>query len=401
MASLNFDHHRSPEVLIQDFNSYVRTLILNRPRYLNALSGEMLSQLLQLFLAYEHDAKVKLVILKGNGKAFSVGGDIAEVDRLLDSGDWKLGLKATAEVSKLIYLIATYSKPQLSIANGMAMGRGAALYVSSRFRIATENSIFSMPETALGAVPETGASYFLSRLPRFFGEYLALTGAQLDGSEMLACGIATNFVPAAKLVLLEQELLASTGALTSSCDDLVSYVSSIISKYSIQPALKERGSAWHNMDVIEKCFSKSTVEEVASALEKEATDDIDDGHVNGGNNPWLTSTIESLKKASPISLKIALRSIREGRSQGLGEYLVREYRIACRIARGEISTDFREGLSALLVDRDRIKKWEPCKLELVSDQMVDRYFSKLENDDEELKELELPARSNSPAFAKL
>ncbi|KAL6129313.1 hypothetical protein ACLB2K_072665 [Fragaria x ananassa] len=399
MASLNSDGHRNPEVLVQDSNPSVKTVTLNRPRHLNALSGEMLSQLLQLFLAYEHDAKVKLVILKGNGKAFSAGGDIAEVARLLDSGNWRLGLKATAEVCELLYLIATYSKPQVSIVNGMVMGRGAAIYVSSRFRIATENSIFSMPETALGGVPEN--SYFLSRLPRFLEEYLALTGAQLDGPEMFACGIATHFVPAAKLVLLEQELLASTGALTSSCDDLVSYVSSIISKYSIQPALKERGSAWHNMDVIEKCFPKSTVEEVASALEKEATDDIDDGHVNGGNNPWLTSTIESLKKASPISLKIALRSIREGRSQGLGECLVREYRIACRIARGEISTDFREGLSALLVDRDRIKKWEPCKLELVSDKMVDRYFSKLENDDEELKELELPARSNSPAFAKL
>nr|XP_004307143.2 PREDICTED: 3-hydroxyisobutyryl-CoA hydrolase 1-like [Fragaria vesca subsp. vesca] len=351
----------------------------------------MLSQLLQLFLAYEHDAKVKLVILKGNGKAFSAGGDIAEVARLLDSGDWRLGLKATAEVCKLLYLIATYSKPQVSIVNGKVMGRGAAIYVSSRFRIATENSIFSMPETALGGVPEN--SYFLSRLPRFLGEYLALTGAQLDGPEMLACGIATHFVPAAELAMLEQELLASIGALTSettsSCDDLISYVSSIISKYSIQPALKERGSAWHNMDVIEKCFSKSTVE-VVSSLEKQATD-ID------GDNPWLTSTIESLKKASPISLKIALRSIREGRSQGLGECLVQEYRIACRIARGEISTDFRGGFTALLVDRNRIKKWEPSELELVSDQMVDRYFSKLEDDDE-VKELELPARSNLPTI---
>ncbi|KAL6124703.1 hypothetical protein ACLB2K_077214 [Fragaria x ananassa] len=192
----------------------------------------------------------------------------------------------------------------------MVMGRGAAIYVSSRFRIATENSIFSMPETALGGVPEN--SYFLSRLPRFLGEYLALTGAQLDGPEMLACGIATHFVPAAELAMLEQELLASIGALTrettSSCDDLISY-------------------------------------------------------------------------ASPISLKIALRSIREGRSQGPGECLVQEYRIACRIGRGEISTDFREGFTALLVDMDRVKKWEPSELELVSDQMADRYFPKLEDDD--------------------
>ncbi|XP_061998400.1 3-hydroxyisobutyryl-CoA hydrolase 1-like [Rosa rugosa] len=379
MVSFNLDHHRNPEVLIQDFNSSaVRILTLNRPRHFNALSGKMLSQLLRLFLAHDHDVKVKVVILKGNGEVFSVGGDIVEIARHLYSGDLRHGLKTTEEAYKLLYLIATYSKPQVSILNGIAMGRGAAIYLPSRFRIATENSLFSMPETALGAVPETGASYFLSRLPGFLGEYLALTGARLDGPEMLACGLATHFVPATKLALLEQELIASIGALTnertSSCD-LVFYVSSIIHKYSIQPALKERDSAWHNMDVIEKCFSKRTVEEVVSALEKEAT--YTDGHVNGAN-PWLTSTIQSLKKASPISLKISLRSIREGRSQGLGECLVREYRMVYHIATGEISTDFREGCTALLVDKDKIQKWEPCKLELVSDQMVDRYFSKLD-----------------------
>nr|GMC89353.1 3-hydroxyisobutyryl-CoA hydrolase 1-like isoform X1 [Ipomoea batatas] len=52
-----------------------------------------------------------------------------------------------------------------------------------------------MPETALGLFPDVGASYFLSRLPGFFGEYLGLTGSLLDGTEMLACGLATHFVP--------------------------------------------------------------------------------------------------------------------------------------------------------------------------------------------------------------
>ncbi|KAL6129312.1 hypothetical protein ACLB2K_072664 [Fragaria x ananassa] len=157
----------------------------------------MLSQLLQLFLAYEHDAKVKLVILEGSGKAFSVGGDIVEITRHLYKGDWRLGLKTTLKAYKLLYLIATYSKPQLSILIGIAMGQGAAIFLPSRFRIATENSMFSMLETALGVVPETGASaYFLSRLPGFLGEYLALTGARLNGPEMLACRLATHFVPA-------------------------------------------------------------------------------------------------------------------------------------------------------------------------------------------------------------
>ncbi|KAL6130329.1 hypothetical protein ACLB2K_068709 [Fragaria x ananassa] len=105
------------------------------------------------------------------------------------------------------------------------MGQGAAIFLPSRFRIATENSMFSMLETALRVVPETGASYFLSRLPGFLGEYLALSGAQLNGPEMLACGLATHFVPATNLALLEQELIASTGGLTNGRTSF--YVSSI------------------------------------------------------------------------------------------------------------------------------------------------------------------------------
>ncbi|KAK9913145.1 hypothetical protein M0R45_036969 [Rubus argutus] len=402
MASSNLDHHRDSEVLVQENNSSVRTLTLNRPRHLNALSLEMISRLSELFLACEYDANVKLVILKGNGKAFSAGGDIAAIAYHLYNGDWRLAVKISEEAYKLLYFIATYNKPQLSILNGIAMGRGAAIYALSRFRLATENSMFSMPETALGGFPDMGGSYFLSRLPGFLGEYLALTSAKLDGPEMFACGLATHFVPATKLALLEEALASTVAASTidsSSSRDLVFYVSAIINEYSIQPVLKERGSARHKMDLIDKCFSKGTVEEILSALEKEAADL--DGHING-DDPWLSSTIQSIKKASPISLKISLRSIREGRSQRLGECLVREYRTAYHVARGKVSKDFIEGCTALLWDKDKIQKWEPSKLELITDQMVDHYFSnKLGDDEDEPEELQLPARSDLPTISKL
>ncbi|KRY94337.1 putative 3-hydroxyisobutyryl-CoA hydrolase 3, partial [Trichinella zimbabwensis] len=91
--------------------------------------------------------------------------------------------------------MATYSKPQVSLLNGIVMGGGAGASVHGRFRVATENTVFAMPETALGLFPDVGASYYLSRLPGFFGEYVGLTGARLDGAEMLACGLATHFVP--------------------------------------------------------------------------------------------------------------------------------------------------------------------------------------------------------------
>nr|XP_004307250.2 PREDICTED: 3-hydroxyisobutyryl-CoA hydrolase 1-like [Fragaria vesca subsp. vesca] len=398
MSSFSSDDLCHPEVLIQENNPFVRTLTLNRPRQLNALSLEMLSRLSELFLALEHDAKVKLVILKGNGKAFCAGGDAVVLARHLYNGDWRFGTKTTEESYKLLYLIATYSKPQVSVLDGVCLGRGAAISISCRFRIATENSIFSVPEVALGGFPDVGASYFLSRLPGFFGEYVALTGAQLDGPEMLACGLATHFVPSTKLALLEEALASKVASSTNniSSQDLPFYISAIINDYSIRPAVNRKGSAIHKMDVIQKCFSKGSVEEILSALEKEAADKNLQDPING--DVWLSSTIQSLQKASPTSLKLCLRSIREGRCQGLGECLAREYRMAYHAIRGKISSDFRNGCTSVFLKKDKIQKWEPCKLELITDQMVDQYFSKL-GDDENLEELKLLAKSNLLAIA--
>ncbi|ESQ51441.1 hypothetical protein EUTSA_v10017684mg, partial [Eutrema salsugineum] len=171
------------QVLVEEKSS-VRILTLNRPKQLNALCFDMISRLLQLFLAYEEDPSVKLVILKGQGRAFcagtALGGDVLPVVRDIKLGKWRLGADIFTDGYKLDYVVATNSKPQVSILNGIVMGRGAGCSIHGRFRVATEKT---MP-----------ASYFFSRLPGFFGEYVGLTGARLDGAEMLACGLATHLI---------------------------------------------------------------------------------------------------------------------------------------------------------------------------------------------------------------
>lgn len=368
------------EQVLVESRSFARILTLNRPKQLNALSSVMVSRLLERLLAYEEDSNVKIIILKGKGRAFCAGGDVAGVVRDIKNGDWKLGANYFAREFTLNYLMATYKKPQVSLLNGIVMGGGNGVSVHGRFRVATENTLFAMPETALGLFPDIGASFFLSRLPGFFGEYAGLTGARLDGAEMFACGLATHYVPSTKLPMLEDELY-------SAGSDDPSIVSSIIDKYSEQPRLKAQ-SAYNRLDVINKCFSRKTVEDIISALEKEAANQKDS---------WISSIIETLKKASPTSLKISLRSIREGRLQGIGQCLIREYRMVCHVLRGELSKDFFEGCRAILIDKDKNPKWEPSKLELVDATMVDRYFSKV--NDKDWEDLKLPARSNLPAFA--
>ncbi|KAF5732811.1 Beta-hydroxyisobutyryl-CoA hydrolase 1 isoform 1 [Tripterygium wilfordii] len=368
------------QVLVQENLSATKILILNRPKQLNALSFQMISRLLELFVAYEQDPTVKLVILKGKGRAFCAGGDVAAVVRSITKDNWRSGAIFFGKEFILNYLTATYSKPQVSILNGIVMGGGAGVSIHGRFRVATENSIFAMPETALGLFPDIGASYFLSRLPGFFGEYVGLTGTRLDGAEMLACGLATHFVPAAKLNLLEQELCKVDSSDSAN-------ISAIIDRYSEQPPLKDQ-SPFHRLDAIDRCFSQRTVEDIINALEREASNMPD---------VWISAASQSLKKASPTSLKISLRSIREGRLQGIGQCLIREYRMVCHVLRGEVSKDFFEGCRALLLDKDKNPRWEPSKLEHVRDDKVDLYFEKVNN--EEWEDLKLPPRSNLPGYA--
>ncbi|XP_020884832.1 probable 3-hydroxyisobutyryl-CoA hydrolase 3 isoform X2 [Arabidopsis lyrata subsp. lyrata] len=330
------------QVLVEEKSS-VRILTLNRPNQLNALCLNMISRLLQLFLAYEEDPSVKLVILKGQGRAFCAGGDALPLVRDIVQGKWRLAANFLTYQYTLNYVLATYSKPQVSILNGIVMGGGVGLSIHGRFRIATENTVFAMPETALGLFPDVGASYFLSRLPGFFGEYVGLTGARLDGAEMLACGLATHFVPSTRLTALEEDLCK-----VGSSDP--SFVSTILDAYTQHPHLKQK-SVFLRLDVIDRCFSRRTVEEILSALERETA--------HQEPHDWISTIIGALKKASPSSLKISLRSIREGRLQGVGQCLIREYRMACHVFKGETSKDFVEGCRAILIDKDRNPKLKP------------------------------------------
>ncbi|KAL3815202.1 hypothetical protein ACJIZ3_016470 [Penstemon smallii] len=336
MASLK---DSSDDHVLVEVKSSLRKLTLNRPKQLNVITFAMGSRVLDIFAECAKDSSVKLIIIKGKGRAFCAGGDVAAVLRDISQGNWRSGEVIYRKAYTVNYVIATYIKPLVSIVNGLVMGGGASAAIYGTFQVVTENTLFAMPETALGSFPDLGASYYLSRLPGFFGEYLGLTGARLDGAEMFACGLATHFVPSEKLSLLEEALEN-----VDSSDPFV--ISSTISKFSEVPNLTEK-SAYNRLNTINKCFSQRTVEEIVAALEKEAVDNKED---------WISFSIKSLKKASPTSLKITLRSIREGRLQGIGQCFVREFRMICHVLQGETSNDFYEGCRAILLDKDRKPK---------------------------------------------
>ncbi|CAI0411898.1 unnamed protein product [Linum tenue] len=101
----------------------------------------MISRLLDLFLAYEVDPNVNLIILKGNGRAFCAGGDVAAVVHDIRKANWKSGAQFFSKEFILNYVMATYTKPQVSILNGIVMGGGNGVTMHGRFRVATETSV--------------------------------------------------------------------------------------------------------------------------------------------------------------------------------------------------------------------------------------------------------------------
>ncbi|KAJ3035375.1 hypothetical protein HDV00_004019 [Rhizophlyctis rosea] len=161
----------------------------------------------QLEVWEQSDQCHAIVFTNADGaKAFCAGGDVKECIRVAESQGVPAALEFFEEEYKLNHLIGTSKKPIISIMNGITMGGGVGLSVHAPFRIATENTLFAMPETAIGFFPDVGGSFFLSRLDGSLGPFLGLTGHRLKGEEVFLAGIATHFVPASRLKSLLNRL---------------------------------------------------------------------------------------------------------------------------------------------------------------------------------------------------
>lgn len=368
-ASPSSDLH--DDVLVEG-NAHSRTAILNRPSVLNALNTSMGARLQKLYKCWEDDPNIGFVMMKGSGRAFCAGGDIVALYHEINAGKIEDCKEFFGTLYTFIYILGTYLKPHVALLNGVTMGGGGGVSIPGTFRVATDKTVFATPETIIGFHPDAGASFYLSHLPGYIGEYLALTGEKLSGAEMLACGLATHYSLSAKLPLIEQHL-------HSLVTDDFSVVETALQEF-VDVVTPDNMSVLHRLETLNKCFGQDTIEEIIDSLEDEATKT---------DHTWCASTLRKLREVSPLSLKVSLRSIREGRYQTLDECLVREYRMSLQGISGRISNDFLEGVRARMVERDFSPKWDPPSLDRVSEDMVDQYFSPLSESE---PDLELPTK---------
>lgn len=305
------------DVLIQNAGGK-GIITLNRPKALNALNLSMVKKILPTLQKWDNEKS--LVIVKGAGeKSFCAGGDVKSIVEANLRGE-KLGEDFFRNEYTMNGLIGAFKQPYIAIIDGITMGGGVGLSVHGKYRVATERTLFAMPETAIGLFPDVGGSYFLPKLCNKLGLYLALTGYRLKGQDVFKAGIATHYVESKDLQNLEQDLINKC----SNDDDVMTKLEEYDASNNKDFSLCE------NIDQINHCFSADTVEGIIERLHEDNTD-------------WAKNTTKTLSKMSPTSMKVSkkLLDISEKEKLSLQECLSLEYRVACNtLSRGE----FNEGL---------------------------------------------------------
>jgi enoyl-CoA hydratase len=303
------------------------TILMNRPRALNALDLPMIEAIHAALRDFRDDPRVKLVILEGaGGRAFCAGGDVRRMRELALAGD-RDGVEAFfANEYAMNLAIADFPKPWVSLIDGVCMGGGIGVSVHGAYRVATEHALLAMPETAIALFPDVGTSFVLPRLPGATGLWLALTGARLKGAEAVEAGLATHFVPRADLPALREALLEGEAEAVARFAQIV-----------------HPGAVAAVRDSVDRCFALPTLEAIEDALDREGTE-------------WAAAQSATLRRMSPTSMAVTIELLRRGATMDLASCLRMELALTRKVV---FHPDFAEGVRAVLVDKDNAPAWAP------------------------------------------
>ena len=315
----------------------VGLITLNRPKSLNALTHAMCLQMKAQLDVWKDDDNVVCVIIQGAGdRAFCAGGDIRA---LYESG--KAGTPYVLDFYRDEYIlnaaIKHYPKPYMALIHGIVMGGGVGVSVHGFYRVVDKTTTFAMPETGIALFPDVGASYFLPRLPGAFGMFLALTGTRLTGADAVHAGLATHFVPKAKLPEL------SAAVATNGVTSLAEFAEPL-------PPFTLAGE----LAAINRCFSAQSVAGILARLAKEGA--------------WGEKMVATLRAMSPSSVLWSFGIVHRGAGRDLPACLEAELRLTRQVTR---HPDFAEGVRAMVIDKDRSPKWSPATIEAVDLRVIE------------------------------
>ena len=330
---------------------------LNRPRAINAVTLEMFRGVDKALDQFEAEAAVSLVLLEGAGdRGLCAGGDIRA---LYDSSQVKgdLGKILWREEYILNARIAKFPKPYVAFMDGIVMGGGVGLSAHSAHRVVTERTKLAMPEVGLGFFPDVGGTWLLSHSPGEIGTYFGLTGQTMNGPDAIYARFADAVVPSSQLPVLRNVLTEVRPGTASS--EVGALIDDFATGESAGPvaATEPRIDAW---------FGHDRMEDIFAALQRDGSE-------------LARATFRTLNEKSPRGMVVTLKLLRLARaSSSLEQCLAREYRAALEVFR---SDDFREGVRAAVIDKDRNPKWSPSRVEDVTPEMTAPYFADIGADE--------------------
>lgn len=330
---------------------------LNRPKAINAVTLEMFHDIDRALDAFEKDPAVAVVLLEGAGeRGLCAGGDIRSL--------WESS-KVKGDLGKILWRdeyilnarIKKFPKPYVAFMDGIVMGGGVGLSAHSAHRVVTDKTKLAMPEVGLGFFPDVGGTWLLSHSPGEIGTYFGLTGQTMNGPDAIHAKFADAVVPSARLLALREGLTkVATGATSA---DIRKLIESFSTGETAGPVAAQQAK-------IDALFSHDRMEDIVAALQRDGSD-------------FAQTTLKVLNEKSPRGMVVTLKLLRLARqSSSLEECLVREYRAALEVFR---SDDFREGVRAAVIDKDRNPTWSPPRIEDVTPQMLAPYFAEIGPDE--------------------
>ena len=324
---------------------------LDRPDALHALSIDMVKQMTACLVEWQNDSQVGHVIICSTGqKAFCSGGDVRQAVSYVSADPDGLSAETyfRAEYT-LDMVVAEYSKPIISLVNGVVMGGGLGLCRNGAIMVVSETIKCAMPETAIGLFPDVGASLFLRAPGIPVGLMLGMTGQVIGTGDAINWQIANKCVPFDKFNDLRDKLCV--------CDSEILELEKVISEFEIsapKPILSK-----HKI-LIEQLFQGS-VSQIAQRVAKCADD-----------NEQVKNWHQALEKRCPASISVIHRLLSKmPPADSLSEALQMDFQIACRMMR---RSDFSEGVRAVLIDKDNSPSWSPDNLASLTEKEIDAIF---------------------------
>ncbi|MFC3533051.1 enoyl-CoA hydratase/isomerase family protein [Vogesella facilis] len=338
--------------------------LLNAEKSLNALNLEMIRLLDARLSIWDRDDGIVAVLLRGSGdKAFCAGGDVRAMREAILADDSYPNAFASdffAREYTLDHRIHCYRKPLLVWGNGIVMGGGLGLMAGASHRVATASTRIAMPEITIGLYPDVGGSWFLQRMPARSGLFLGLTGAPLNARDALLANLADHILPQAGWPLLLDLLQqAAWQAAPAANHELLTALLGELEAGN-GDALPD-GNLARNLPAIHALLNKGSLAAFDYALR----------HGSFGD-PWLAAAAQSYHAGCPASAALIWETFHRARHLSLAEVFRLELVLSVNFC---AAPDFREGVRALLVDKDRQPRWAHPTLASVDDGYVAQHFA--------------------------